>query len=179
MPVGPAAGPGTKESLRPGTKELLGPGTKESLGPGTKEPLGGGRTVVGEGSGDTVVVGVGGCRQVYGTSGWDGVALVADGMGRELLFGVADKDWAEGRLPVGPDEVESGLRRLNNPVGRTWVSTTGSAARMATGRSRVTAGAGSDSAGPGGIVGAGAAAVGNSAGAASGCGLLGRGGTGG
>src|SRR5262249_43440643 len=122
MPVGPAAGPGTKESLGPGTKELLGPGTKELLGPGTKEPLGGGRPVGGAGSGAAVVVGVGGCRQVYGTSGCDGAAPVADGMERELPFvGVVGKDWAVGRLPAGPEEVESGLRRLNNPVGSTSV----------------------------------------------------------
>jgi hypothetical protein len=103
MPVGPAAGLGTKGPLGPGTKGALGPGTKGALGPGTKEPFGGGRIVADEGSGGAVVVGVGGCRQVYGTSGWDGAAPDADGMARELPFvGAAGKDGPVEKLPAGP-----------------------------------------------------------------------------
>ena len=97
------------------------------------------------------MVGVGGCRQVYGTSA-GGVVADWDGIGRVLPL--ADgTGWAVGKLPAEEEEAESALRRLNNnPVGWTLVSTMAPPARMATGCSRVAAGMGSGTADPAAVV---------------------------
>jgi hypothetical protein len=87
------------------------------------------------------VVGVGGCRHVYGTSGGAGVADW-DGRG-SVLPPVDGTGWAVGKLPTFGEEAEPVPWRLNNnPVGWISLSAVAPLARMTTGRSRVAAGAG-------------------------------------